>query len=59
MCAHVLMNLLKQVWEKRSNSRLKMRSIISLFHNKFNKFKNVKFYLSYDSKITLKYHFCG
>ena len=36
-------------------------SILSLFCNEFNKFNktgtNVRFYLSYDIKITLKYHF--
>ena len=33
-------------------------SILSLFRNKFNKSMNVRFYLSYDIKITLKSHFC-
>ena len=38
-------------------------SILSLFRNEFNKFnntkgRNVRFYLSYDIKITLKSHFC-
>ena len=37
--------------------------ILSLFCNKFNKFNKtkstkVRFYLSYDVKITLKSHFC-
>ena len=40
-----------------------LASILSLFHNEFNKFNkykstNVRFYLSYDIKITLKSHFC-
>ena len=40
-----------------------LSSILLLFHNKFNEFNNTgaqmldRFYLSYDSKITLKYHF--
>ena len=32
-------------------------SILSLFGNEFNKSMNVRFYLSYDIKITLKSHF--
>ena len=52
---------------KRDRMQDKMRgllSILSLFHNEFNKFKDtlyksmtVRFYLSYDIKITLKFHF--
>ena len=59
MNAHVLINLLNDL-----GNRDKMRglpSILSLFRNEFNKFKNmsrnVRFYLSYDIKITLKSHF--
>ena len=32
-------------------------SILSFFRNEFNKFKNVRFYLSFAIKITLKFHF--
>ena len=60
MIAHVLLNLLNEL-----GKRDKMRglpSILSLFRNEFNKFNNtrarmLKFFLSYDIKITLKYHF--
>ena len=34
-----------------------LQRILSLFRNEFNKFNNVRFYLSYDIKITLKFHF--
>ena len=62
MSAHVLLNLLNEL-----GKREKMRglpSILSLFPNSFNKFNNkykgtnVRFYLSYDIKDTLKSHFC-
>ena len=56
MSAHVLLNLLNEL-----GKRDKMRgllSILSLFRNKFNKFNNVKFCLSYYIKITLKSHSC-
>ena len=59
MSAHVLLNLLNEL-----GKRDKMRglpSILSLFRNEFNKFNNagalIRFYLSYDIKITLKSHF--
>ena len=60
MSAHVLLNLLNEL-----GKRDKMRglpSILSLFRNEFNKFnntraRNVRFYLSYDIKITLKSRF--
>ena len=62
MSAHVLLNLLNEL-----GKRDKMRglpSILSLFRNEFNKFNNtgarmlyVRFYLSYDIKITLKSYF--
>ena len=59
MSAHILLNLLNEL-----GKRDKMRglpSIVSLFRNEFNKFNNtstnVRFYLSYDIKITLKSHF--
>ena len=58
MSAHVLLNLLNEL-----RKRYKMRGlprILCLFRNKFNKFNNlrntnVRFYLSYDIKIILKY----
>ena len=58
---HVLLNLLYEL-----GKRDKMRglpSILSLFRNEFNKLNkyrstNVRFYLSYGIKITLKFHFC-
>ena len=61
MSAHILLNLLNEL-----GKRDKMRglpSILSLFRNEFNKFNkkkstNVRFYLSYGIKITLKSHFC-
>ena len=61
MSPHVLLNLLNEFGEKRSNVRLVEH--LSTFHNKFNKFsntgaQNVRFYLSYDPKTTLKSRFC-
>ena len=60
MSAHVSLNLLNEL-----GKRDKMRglpSILSLFRSGFNKFNstkstNVRFYISYDIKITLKSHF--
>ena len=55
MSAHVLLILLNEL-----GKRDKMRglpSILSFFRNEFNKF-NVRFYLSYDIKISVKSHFC-
>ena len=61
MSAHVLLNLLN---ESRKRDKMRgLRSILSLFRNEFNKFNNtrtcmnVRFYLSYEIKITLKSHF--
>ena len=58
MSAYVLLILLNEL-----GKRDKMRglpSILSLFRNKFNKFNNtkanVRFYLSYNIKISLKFH---
>ena len=62
MTAHVLLNLLNEL-RKRDKMRGLPR-ILSLFRNEFNKFNNtykgtnVRFYLSYDIRITLKSHFC-
>ena len=61
---HVLLNLLNELG-KRDKMR-GLSSILSLFRIKFNKFNNTRarmlyiasFYLSYDIKITLKFHFC-
>ena len=59
MSAHVLFNLLNKL-RKRDQMR-GLTSILSLFHNEFNKFNNrstnVRFYLSYDIKIILKLYF--
>ena len=54
MSAHVLLILLNELG-KRDKTR-GLPSILSLFRNKFNKF-NIRFYLSYDIKMTLKSHF--
>ena len=61
MSPHVLLNFLNELG-KRDKIR-GLPSILSLFCNKFNKFNNtraqmLRFYLSYDIKITLKSHFC-
>ena len=40
MCAHVLLNLLKEL-EKRDKMQV-LPSILSLFCNKFNKFNNTR-----------------
>ena len=60
MSAHVLLNLLNEL-----GKRDKMRglpSILSLFAtsliNSIIQSTNVRFYLSYSIKITLKSHFC-
>ena len=55
--AHVLENFLTS-WEKEIKCEA-IQSILSLFGNKFNTFKvtgtlNVRFYLSFDTKSTLK-----
>ena len=51
MSAHVLLNILNEL-RKRDKMR-GLPSIWPLFRNKFNKFNNTRFYLSYDIKITL------
>ena len=61
MSAHVLLNLLSKLGKKDKMRGLP--SILSLFRNEFNKFNNTRArmfdsFLSYDSKITLKSHFC-
>ena len=55
MSAHVLLNLLNELGKSEKMGSLP--SILSLFRNELNK-PNVRFYLSYDIKITLKSHFC-
>ena len=57
MGAHVLYDLLNELGKRDKMRRL--RSILSLFRNEFNKFnntraQNIRFYLSYGIKITLK-----
>ena len=59
MSAHVILNLLYELRKPRKPR------ILSFFRNEFDKFNNtrarmldsVRFYLSYDIKITLKSHF--
>ena len=48
MSAHVLLNLLNELGKR--DKMLGLPSILSIFRNKFNKYKstNVRFYLSYD-----------
>ena len=49
------LNLLNKL---RKRDQMKgLPSILSLFRNEFNKSLSVRFYLSYDIKITLKSHF--
>ena len=55
MSAHVLLNLLNEL-RKRDKMR-GLPSILFLFCNEFNKFNNVRFYLSYDIKIIFKSYF--
>ena len=51
MSAHVLLNLLNESGEKRYNARLAKFFISSI---KLYRSTNIRFYLSYDIKITLK-----
>ena len=55
MSAHLLLNLLKEL-EKRDKMQ-GLSSILSLFHNEFNKFNNTRAGVLDDIKITLKSHF--
>ena len=55
MSDHVLLNLLNELG--KIDKMRGLPSILSLFCNEFNKFKNTGFYSSYDIKITLKSHF--
>ena len=61
MHAHVLLNLLNGLG--KSDKMRGLPSILSLFPNLFNKFNtynstDIRFYLSYDIKLTIKSHFC-
>ena len=54
MSAHVLLNLLNEL--RKSDKMLGLQSLLSLFHNNFNKLNktkstNVRFYLSHDNKL--------
>ena len=54
MSAHVLLNLLNEL--RKSDKMLGLQSLLSLFHNNFNKLNktkstNVRFYLSHDTKL--------
>ena len=55
MSTHVLLNLLNELGGKSDKMR-GLSTILSLFHNMFDKFNktstNVRFYLSHDNKIT-------
>ena len=61
MSAHVLLNVFNEL--RKSDKMRGLSRILSLFCNAFNKFiqlyksTNVRFYLSYDIKITLESHF--
>ena len=55
MSAHILLNLLNEL-RKRDKMR-GLPSILSLFRNEQYRSTNVRFYLSYDIKITFKSHF--
>ena len=55
MSAHVLLNLLNEFGKKDQMGGLP--SILSLFFIQWYKSIDVRFYLSYDIKITLKSHF--
>ena len=55
MSAHVLLNLLNELG--KSDTMRGLPSILSLFRNEYYRSTSVRFYLSYDIKITLKSHF--
>ena len=59
MSAHILLNLLNELW-KRGKMR-GLPSILSLFRNEFNKFNNTgarMLHSIYHMTNTLKSHFC-
>ena len=64
MSAHVLLNFCNELGKRDKMRAFMFMHFISLFFatefNKFNNTKstNVRFYLSYHIKITLKSHFC-
>ena len=59
MSAHVLLNLLNELWKREEMRGLP--SILSLFRNEFNKFNNTRAqilsYSIYHMRNTLKSHF--
>ena len=57
MSVHVLLNLLNEL--VKSNKMQGLSSILSLFRNEFNESvsRNIRFYLSYDTKNSLKSYF--
>ena len=55
MSAHSLSIFLKELG-KRDKIR-GLPGILSFFHNEFNKFNNTRARISYDIKITFKFHF--
>ena len=54
--ANISLNLLNELWKRDKMHGL--LSIWSLFLKRVKKFNNTRFYLFFDSKITLKYDFC-
>ena len=59
MSAHVLLNLLNELW--KIDKMRGLPSILSLFHNEFNKFNNTRARMLdsiYHMTNTLKSHFC-
>ena len=61
MSAHVLLSLLNELWKK--DKMLGLPSMLSLFHNEFNKFnitraRMLDSFYQYDIKIALISHFC-
>ena len=57
MSVHVLLNLLNEL--VKSDKMQGLSSILSLFRNEFNESvsTNIRFYLSYDTKNSLKSYF--
>ena len=57
MSAHVLLSLLNELGKR--DKMLGLPSILSLFHNEFNKLNNTRARTLDSIKITLKSHFCS
>ena len=55
MSAHVLLNLLNEL--RKRDKMQSLPSILFFFCNEFNKFNNVRFYVSYDIKLIFKSYF--